>query len=650
MPTTSVDGLGSNIKWNDIITAQVNADRSSTALMEKRKKTVDDRLNLMRTFNSKMLGARLDLPLIKNAATFQSNSVASSAVAVATATATTSALRGTTSIEVTQVAKAMQLATAGQLSPTASLGTGTLSIQVGSGVTTALTIDSSNNSLNGIASAINAAGGDVTASVVSESSTSFRLVLASKKSGADQSITLTDSLSAGGLGAQSVLTPAQNAKIKLGSGAGAIELQRSTNKITDIIPNVTLNVAGVGTTSITVGQDIDGAKTAVKALVTSMNGGIQFLTDNASYNGGTRKAGALFSESFLKSNMNDAIAALTGSVPGLSGAYASGASIGLGLDRSNGYITFDEAVFTTAMQADSNALGSLFSNTGTSSSPLVSFSTLNNKTKIDQPYGVVVTTAARQATTTGTSALAAIPNLTAATNTLQLMVNGTARTVTLTAGSYTPASLAAELQSRLTGVVGEAADRMSIALDGANKLVFTTGAFGSNTSFSITGGTAVSELGLSVGQGDSGVNVAGSFTRNGASIAAEGTGQVLTGAAGTDGEGLRAIVTANAGQLPGSGALATIQPRKGLAQRVGEAMDRLTDAATGALGQRIDGLKKTVEDMGIQISKADARMEIRRARYTRQFQAMEKSINSANSLGNFLNGQIKGFENAAKGN
>ena len=79
-------------------------------------------------------------------------------------------------------------------------------------------------------------------------------------------------------------------------------------------------------------------------------------------------------------------------------------------------------------------------------------------------------------------------------------------------------------------------------------------------------------------------------------------------------------------------------------------MDKLTDATSGALGQRIDGLNKTVEDMGKQITKADARLEIRRARYTRQFQAMEKSINSANSLGNFLTGQVKGFENAAKGN
>lgn len=650
MPTTSIDGLGSGIKWNDIITAQVNADRASTAVLEKRKKTFEDRLNLMRTFNSKMLGARLDLPLIKSPSTFQGNTVASSTVAVATATATTSALRGTTSIEVTQVAKAMQVATAGQVSPTAPLGTGTLSIQVGSGVTTALTIDSSNNSLNGIASAINAAGGDVTANVVSESSTSYRLVLASKKSGADQPITLTDGLSGGGLGAQTVLTPAQNAKIKLGSGTGAIELQRSTNTITDIIPGVTLNVAGAGTTSITVGQDIDGAKAAVKALVTSLNGAIQFLSDNASYDSGTRKAGALFSESFLKSNMNDAVAALTGNVPGLTGAYASGASIGLGIDRTNGHITFDEAVFTTAIQADSNTISGLFSNTGTSTSPLVSFSTLNNKTKIDQPYGVVVTTAARQATITGTSALASSPSLTSGTNTLQLMVNGTARTVTLTAGTYTPASLAAELQSRLTDVVGSAADRMSVALDGTNQLVLSSGAYGSNTAFSITGGTAVGALGLTVGQGDTGVNVAGSFTRNGTSIAADGTGQVLTAAAGTEGEGLRVIVTANAGQLPSSGALATIQPRKGLAQRVGEAMDKLTDAATGALGQRIDGLNRTVEDMGKQITKADARLEIRRARYTRQFQAMEKSINSANSLGNYLTGQVKGFENAAKGN
>ena len=70
---------------------------------------------------------------------------------------------------------------------------------------------------------------------------------------------------------------------------------------------------------------------------------------------------------------------------------------------------------------------------------------------------------------------------------------------------------------------------------------------------------------------------------------------------------------------------------------------------TGAFTAKEQGLQASIDKISESITKADARIEQRRARYTRQFQTMERLINQSNSLGNMITGQIKGYENMAKG-
>jgi flagellar capping protein FliD len=75
----------------------------------------------------------------------------------------------------------------------------------------------------------------------------------------------------------------------------------------------------------------------------------------------------------------------------------------------------------------------------------------------------------------------------------------------------------------------------------------------------------------------------------------------------------------------------------------------MTDSTTGALVNLQDSLTSNINTLTKSVDAADARLAIRRTRYQNQFLAMEKSIQSSNSLSNYLTGQIKGFENAAKG-
>src|SRR6185312_37695 len=115
----------------------------------------------------------------------------SSNTSVATATAAAGAVTGTHSLTVANLATVSSGSSNVLADGNTTFATGTLSIQVGSGAATNITVDSTNNTLNGIASAINAANAGVTASVISDANGS-RLAVVSNTTGAPGDLTITD--------------------------------------------------------------------------------------------------------------------------------------------------------------------------------------------------------------------------------------------------------------------------------------------------------------------------------------------------------------------------------------------------------------------------------------------------------------------------
>ena len=105
---------------------------------------------------------------------------------------------GTYTVSVNQLASAESLASQGYASDTAPVGTGTITITSG-GKPYSITIDSTNNTLDGVASAINAAGAGVTAQVENTgiAGAPYRLVITSTETGTSNGFTVSQSLSGG---------------------------------------------------------------------------------------------------------------------------------------------------------------------------------------------------------------------------------------------------------------------------------------------------------------------------------------------------------------------------------------------------------------------------------------------------------------------
>ena len=241
-----------------------------------------------------------------------------------TASAEPSAAPGTYAVEVSSLAKAQKLASGAFTGADAVVGTGTLTLAL-DGKTASITVDDSNKTLAGIRDAINAARDadgkplGVTATLVTSTGATepagTYLVLTSSKTGAANTIGLTQTGGDGGLAA-----------IQYETGGLA-------NGLTETEP-------------------------PGDAVVKVDNGLHKVVREQGGYNAATRKGGVLIGEPALRNLESQLRRHLVNPLPGVSGTFTSGADIGLSLDAT-GKLTLDGVKFDAALAGDRTALADL---------------------------------------------------------------------------------------------------------------------------------------------------------------------------------------------------------------------------------------------------------------------------------------------------
>ena len=300
-----------------------------------------------------------------------STSASYSTKGILSVTAGGTAKPGTYAVDVKQLAQSQVLNSAAQKATDAKIGTGakaTIKIDFGTvdgGSFTAgkdaaksITIDSSNNTLDGIASAFKAAGID--ASVVKSGS---GYVLAIKgESGAASSMRISvsgdaavkDLLSynpAASGSATSGLTQTQAAQDAKATVNGQ-PLSGATNTFKDAIPGTSLDLTAVGKTDVTVAQDSSQIAQNVTNFVNAYNELSNQLT--ALQKGGLKQDQALGQ---VSRELNTLVA-------GAGGVSKSAlAAAGVSAD-SSGKLVLDDKKLKSAIAADPAAVSQLFTNNG----------------------------------------------------------------------------------------------------------------------------------------------------------------------------------------------------------------------------------------------------------------------------------------------
>lgn len=201
MPSSqSIQGLISNLDTDSIISAIITSERKPAALMEAEETTKTNEITTFKALSAKLLAVKTSLASLSSESALSQSAISVSNEDILTATADKALGTGTYTVNVLSLAKNNQLASQGiSDANTTAIGTGTITLALGSGSPTTLTIDSSDDSLTGIAQAINDANIGITASIVNDGSTSrpYRLVLTGDSTGQKNQISFSSSLTGG---------------------------------------------------------------------------------------------------------------------------------------------------------------------------------------------------------------------------------------------------------------------------------------------------------------------------------------------------------------------------------------------------------------------------------------------------------------------
>ncbi len=374
--TSSADAAGGSvINVSSLVSELVAAAQDpQEALISSQTEAVTTQISALGTLQSALSTFQSSLSTLDTPSSFGSQTATSSDDDAVTATASSGATVGSYAVTVTQLAQAQQLLSASALasSGTTAIGTGTLQLSLGS---TSFNVDvtSSDDTLDGIASAINSASGNpgITATVVQGTEGAY-LLLTSSLTGAANTIQVSETDSGDALSAltysstgtnssnYSVQSQAQDAEYSIAT----VSATSSSNTIADAIPGVTLDLTGQTASgspaTITVSTDASTIESNVSSFVSAYNTLIGSLSSLGGYDSSTDTAGPMMGSALLSGIEDQIQNALFSVVDTGSSTYNSLASVGI-TANSDGTLSLDQSTLSNALSSDYSAVSALFS-------------------------------------------------------------------------------------------------------------------------------------------------------------------------------------------------------------------------------------------------------------------------------------------------
>jgi flagellar hook-associated protein 2 len=373
MGTIVTSGVGSGLDVAGLVTKLVTAEgQAPTTRLNQQEADVQGKLSAIGSLRSALSTFNDAVSALKDINRFQGRQATLSSSDFLTATTDSSAVPGSYSIEVQQLASAQKLQSAAFESPTTAVGTGTLRIVAG-GQNYDITIDGTNNTLAQIANAINssAAGSKLIASVITGASES-RLTIAARDTGAANGMTITQSGGDGGL-AKLTYPPSGSGMTQLTAALDTrvlidgVVATSQTDTITGAIQGVTLTAKAVNasgeTTSLNVDYDRAAARKSIDSFVNAYNSLVKTIGTLTSYNATTKQGAPLFGDTGVQNIASQLRRVIASNVAGADTSTQALAQIGISA-QLDGTLTVDSTRLDAAFTNDFDAIGQLFSKDG----------------------------------------------------------------------------------------------------------------------------------------------------------------------------------------------------------------------------------------------------------------------------------------------
>lgn len=659
MVNISSPGIGSGLDINGLVSSIIEAERvPTTNRLDFKEATFQAQLTAYGSLKGALSSFNSALNSISSITAFNAVSTSSSDADIITADATDQAANASYNIKVDVLAQANTLVTSGFSSMADIVGTGSVTFKFGTTVydqdadiytsftqnadkpTQSVTIDATNNTLEGVRDAVNNADIGVSASIIYDGS-NYRLTYTSTDTGAASSMEITvDDASLSALEFNSTATnleqtlAAQDAALTI----NGLAVTSSTNVVSEAISGVTLNLKQAqltadGAVNIEVSRSNSTVSNVVQNFVSEYNALLGIMNELNSYDADTQQSGILLGDSVLRGVENQLRREVNDTIQGLASNFQSLAELGITTER-DGTLVVDNSKLDAAVASNPDAVGYLFAAAGQLSSSQVNFISSSNNTKPGE-YAIDITQVATQGSVSGAIfAYTGSIVIDGDNDTLSFTIDGKPTgTITLTQGSYSGVALASELQARINGVSALKDEDISVnvtfdATVSSERFVISSTRYGDASKVDINSVTG-SGFGLAVGAGTAGVNVAGTI---GGQIAS-GSGRFLTGSVNAAGLKIEILDSA-------LGDHGTVSFARGIAAKLGTLIDGMLDSE-GALNARIDGIENRIEGIGEARETLVKRMSALESRLFAQFLAMDLLVNQLQGTSSFLSQQLE---------
>lgn len=381
-------GIGSGLEVETIVKQLVALESKPIAALQTKASGINTQISAFSQLKSQISNLQDQVDKLAKPATWLGNTLTSSNATQVTGTATSSAVQATYDVKVSQMA-AGQTIGSGLVKSGTTLGPGKLTITMGQwgstsdagvssdfqaktkegqGVSFEVNITAEDDSLAKIAAKINAAKGDVSATVLKDH-TGERLVLQSKATGVDSAFTVD----AEGAGLQQFayqgtdvsgtgMSRSVKAQDTLATING-IQMASHTNVFEEAAAGVTLTVSqkmadGDAPVRITIANDTATAKTALKNLVESYNALSSALNTMTAYDKESKTAGTLQGDSTAV-NLQSALRRLLSGPGGAGGEFSSLSQMGIAFQK-DGSLKIDDTKLDKALK-DPDSMAKFFS-------------------------------------------------------------------------------------------------------------------------------------------------------------------------------------------------------------------------------------------------------------------------------------------------
>jgi len=359
MASITAPGLGSGLDVNSIISQLMALEERPIQQQQQKEASYYTQLSAMGQLRSAVSTFQSAVQKLTTFSDLNTYSAKSADTAKFSASADDTAATGTYNIQVTTLAEAhKQGSSAFADSDTTTIGAAGDKMTLTLG-TSSFTVETGGKTLSDIATAINDATGNVgvTASVLQESATSFRLILSSDETGTANAMSLAFQDSLGNAIADPFsmadLQPAVDASILVDN---TYTVTRSSNTISDAIQGVTLNlkeVTGATNVQLDITRNTSSVTKSVQGFVTAYND-LQSSLDDLSQ-------GALYRDSSISLLQRQVQSVFNSEPSGLTGSYKNLSSLGISKSRE-GVLKLDSATLSSAVTDDLDAVVDLFAN------------------------------------------------------------------------------------------------------------------------------------------------------------------------------------------------------------------------------------------------------------------------------------------------